>query len=64
MSSLSFGETMVLILIAWIIVIVGMNVAKLVRGVLRRIFGNVEALRLTAADSSAIDCVTSCTVTL
>ena len=55
---------MVLILIAWIIVIVGMNVAKLVRGVLRRIFGNVEALRLTAADSSAIDCVTSCTVTL
>jgi len=58
LSSLPFGETLAPILVALIILIVGMIVAKFIRGILRKSLGKVGALNRTSSDGSTMDLAT------
>ncbi len=58
LSSLPFGETLAPILVALIILIVGLIVAKFIRGILRKSLGKVSALNRTRSDGTVFDLVT------
>ena len=58
LSSLPFGETLAPILIALLILIVGMMIARFIRGLLRKSLGSVSFLNRTNADGSQMDLAT------